>query len=429
MRTESKNKTLKRRELASESTCWQGSSTVKDNSKNMSTNEQFMLACERLKNDDEIIDLVKIIYSNAPGQPVSECIRSETQGYIKEYRSRWETRDNVIHWQTDIHDTEIDAAGWREYGKSIKDSKRIHTLSLIQQAPFNEITPQAVKCLQAFFGRLKSNQSIQDIDFSVALMTAISPLDLKHFFHNNKNLRRAVLGGSNPVTPLQSAHISTALSDVSHLTRMSIECAFADYGSCRQILLACSKIPELRLSKFNRTEHFTALSELLNDPATALQELYVRARIRDRNIDAEKAENDILASLAQNVELKAVSFGGGLFEEETEDSFAKLLCDPTSIDSVCQSNHTLKQIHINYHPVLGCEEYLKLNRILNKKKVVQQKIMQYIFGRPFDGSALANIPLVVLPQVLGLDVPEKHTAMFNILKSIPELCDAKGRVG
>jgi hypothetical protein len=397
----------------------------------MSTHEQFMLACDRLKDDDAIIDLVKIIYSNAPGQPVSECIQAKIQGYIKESSGyfSWQTSD-VIHWQTDIHDTEIDAAGWREYGKSIKNSKRIHTLSLIQQAPFNEITPRAAKCLQAFFGGLKSNQSIQDIDLSVALMMAISPLDLKHFFHNNRKLKRAVLGDSYPMTPLQSAHISTALSGVSHLTRMSIECAFSDYGSCRQILLACSKISELRLSNFDRTEHFTALAELLNDPATAWQELYVRARIRDMNIDAEKAEDDILASLAQNMELKAVSFGGGLFEEgKAEDCFATLLCDPTSIDSVCQSNHTLKQIHINYHPVLGCEEYLKLNRISNKKKVVQQKIMQCIFSRPFDGSSLANIPLVVLPQVLGLDVPKKQSAIFNILKSLPELCDAKGRVG
>ena len=73
----------------------------------------------------------------------------------------------------------------------------------------------------------------------------------------------------------------------------------------------------------------------------------------------------------------------------------------------------------------------------NKRKVIQRKLMKYYFSRHVDLSSqdqstnpirsIANMPLGLLTEILGLKVKGKHSVMFNILKCIPELCDVSSR--
>ena len=73
----------------------------------------------------------------------------------------------------------------------------------------------------------------------------------------------------------------------------------------------------------------------------------------------------------------------------------------------------------------------KLNRIENKEKVIREKIARYYFVGDFDVSPLASLPVSAVPSVLGMIKGKKldrQSAIFRLLKSIPDLCNVGSRV-
>jgi hypothetical protein len=98
---------------------------------------------------------------------------------------------------------------------------------------------------------------------------------------------------------------------------------------------------------------------------------------------------------------------------------------------------------------------LLLNKIENKKKVIQNKIIQFYFVGDFDLAPFASLPLSVLARVMSLGervefdlvscanmsrafldkyqrihlegIPNKQTAIFELLRGIPELCNVSAR--
>jgi hypothetical protein len=128
-------------------------------------------------------------------------------------------------------------------------------------------------------------------------------------------------------------------------------------------------------------------------------------------------------------------------------SVQTLLCDTTSIESIRSSNHTLTELkpfpefEVNHRIiVLSPEEEVKfeiiedsliLNENSNKNKVIREKIAWYYFVGDFDVSPLSSLPVSVLPSVLvmikGLD-RARQSAIFRLLKSIPDLCNVGSRV-
>ena len=121
-----------------------------------------------------------------------------------------------------------------------------------------------------------------------------------------------------------------------------------------------------------------------------------------------------------------------------------LLCDTTSIESICLSNHTL----IELQPFLESEvrfdvfseqevkfgiivDSLRLNRNSNKNRVIREKISRYYFVGNFDVSPFVKLPVSVVPSVLGMIKGKKldrQSAIFRLLKSIPDLCNVVSRV-
>ena len=55
--------------------------------------------------------------------------------------------------------------------------------------------------------------------------------------------------------------------------------------------------------------------------------------------------------------------------------------------------------------------------------------MQFYFSGHFDMSSITNMSLSVVAHIMGIDVEDKQSAIFNILKSIPELCSASSSDG
>lgn len=144
------------------------------------------------------------------------------------------------------------------------------------------------------------------------------------------------------------------------------------------------------------------------------------------DLDMEWAESEILKSLTQNTKLRDLRATSLFQGDGARESFKILLCNIASIQSVRQSNHTLQKIMIDYKDVT-CQQYVELNKNPNKKKVIQEKMMQFYFAGDFDASAIADTPLAILAHILGLDVQKKQSAVYNILKSVPELCNVLNR--
>ena len=399
----------------------------------MSINEQFVEACKWLEGaGPSPVTSIDVVYYHHYGPMERPCLFTMMR-----------RKSGASHT---IYDTDMDVANWRRYGNLVKTNKTVEGLMCIvggrgdiqlNEVPFDEINHETAHCLEAFFERLKDNTTIEEILLDPDLSTKIPPLALRHFFQNNKRLEWVGLFSStdgDSISPQQSIHLSTVLRDIP-LKTLHIGCRFINNGSIEHILSACRRVNVLWM---NRDRHhqflydnyvFTALAEVLRDPTTKWQELCVQC-INNPSLDAQRAENDILSSLTQNAQLKTLKVYHLFQGDEAVECFASILCDATSIESILQSNHTVEAIRVDAHAVQDpCHQYLELNKNLDKRKVAQIKIMQYYLSKKFEASPLPSMPLAVLPQVLGIDVPKRHkcTAVFNIFKGIPELCNVSSR--
>ena len=198
----------------------------------MSANEQFANACNELQQWHVI--RVQIIIHHDLDYPPSMTASTQIVG---------DSFDSAIQ------DYEMDVAGWRQFGNSIKTSTySIRCLELETNWQFHGITPGIAQCLQAFFDEVKENKTIEKFSLYFDICTAIPALDLRYFFQNDHSLNEvnfsSVFGS---VSPAQSNHLLTALRDLS-LKKISIRCSgFANNGAFEQVLFACQMMGELWL--------------------------------------------------------------------------------------------------------------------------------------------------------------------------------------
>ena len=396
-----------------------------------SNHEMFASASNRLEGD---IFMIEVIYKHVLGDP--PLIMASARGDDIDYEY--------------IDDEEMNVAGWRRYGKSLKTRQSLTELDLriTENSEDLEISPDAALCLQAFFEEVKDNTSIEVISIDIDLCTAISPLDLRHFFHNNKKLR--VINMCNrvrPVSPVISMNVATALRDL-NIPRVNFRCEFLSTRSFERILWACQKVHTLSIT-CDENDQYVSLAKLLREPTAKLQMLHIHVKKELADFVEETAVSDLFVGLTQNIQLKSMKFESSLFDWDGSGEYLdKLLCNTSSLESICQSNHTLENI-INYRVLLYDKKaggwwprYLNLNRLADKRKVQQIKIMLHYFGRGFNAASITGMPLAILPQILGIDISARReysvdvnmddkfecSAFFSIIKSIPELCAVSSRV-
>ena len=371
----------------------------------MSSNEQFARACNYLerhgcKHNKRYPNIIVIDHN--PGEPP----------HIK-------TDTNLLNFP-DIHDEQMDVAGWRQFGEAIKTCTAIKALELrATWGASQDITPEAAHCLRSCFEGAKENKMFESFHLNTDVCTAIPALDLRYFFNNNHMLSSVIIiTGRNPVSRAQSTHLSAALRNVSFNYLRIICNGFTNNETLEQVLFACQKMKKMELNRLSRNNQFSYIAEWLRDPMTLLPELVLEGDSGpDSNLDVERAENEILSSLAQNVNLrsfKVLSFYRNHvlpFQSDVSIERTKLLlCNTATIESIIQSNHSLQIIETPGEKD-EYQQYLEINENPNKKKVIQTKIMQFYFSGEFDASSVANMPLSVLAHVMGIDVPNKQSEL------------------
>lgn len=247
----------------------------------------------------------------------------------------------------DIENGDMNTVGWRKYGRSINNSKKVKCLACSIEDDVGEITREAAQCLQAFFEELKDNTSIESFNFDIALSTTISASDMRHFFRNNYKLRSISISIGQQISVAQCANVATAMRYV-FVDKFIIKGQLGVHSNneaFRRLMSACQTVKKLSLCYLEENDHFTAVAELLRNSTTLIQE--IELNIYDSpNLDIASAENELIESLIQNSHLKRLNTG--LFRGVRDmERFKTVLCDTTSLASVCQSNHILEHITVN----------------------------------------------------------------------------------
>ena len=160
-----------------------------------------------------------------------------------------------------------------------------------------------------------------------------------------------------------------------------------------------------------------------------------------RNTEVDEGHlSEIARGLVSNTTLKIlriVNYSGDM------GPIAKALCEASNIQSI-QASNTLIDLSMTDCEIPSLiQDYLTLNEQTNKEVVIRTKIARYFFKGDFDVSTLANMDKKCLPRVLAMigggetndksvilrqdDAINQQSAMFSLLKSIPDLCYVSSR--
>jgi hypothetical protein len=185
----------------------------------------------------------------------------------------------------------------------------------------------------------------------------------------------------------------------------------------------CSKVGELLVTCHHNWQCI-AVAALLQDPANLVSKLSMKLR----SLDPEQVVADISESLVGNTTLKRLNIDATWLD--AGDCFDKLLCDVASIEKISNSNHIIERIFFFGQCTSSkLQQCLLLNENENKNEVTRDKILRFYFVGDFDLSPFSTMAVSVIPEVMSqIQAKDKISAIYRLLKCLPELCNVSGRV-
>jgi len=353
-------------------------------------------------------------------------------------------------------------------GESIGISKLIHECCIQIKVSSGTMDPNnflrsldnapSYQRLQSIYRGIESNTSIKTLTLDLESIgiprnESFSLLNFQNAqFISNLNDFRILNINSVTLNDDDSTVIAQALAGMLSLVSLNIRYLATRASAFRTIISACPSSVEWLYISCDTAEHCSILASFLQSNHLMVSHLNVTKK------DSIVVEEDSLDSF-QLSEQEASMIIDGLKNGNTcletlyifcckGDTFftsaQTLLCDTTSIESICLSNHTL----IELQPFAESEvrfdvfseqevkfgiivDSLRLNRNSNKNRVIREKISRYYFVGNFDVSPFVKLPVSVVPSVLGMIKGKKldrQSAIFRLLKSIPDLCNVVSRV-
>ena len=253
-------------------------------------------------------------------------------------------------------------------GQALGSNNTLKELSVNADLDLNTaINPVSARCLEAFYDGLKENRSIEELSMDIFPSKYVPMFDLGYFIRNNSNLKDLNLSSEEQLTGEQCLTISNALKGASLRKFNMHKCKFMDSQSFEQVMISCPNVKALVL-RCQTSSESAALASLLQDPKATLSELH----LYDVSNDGMPI---ITTSLRRNTTVKKIyfwlNFDGDL------DTFAPLLCDASTLESIRSSNHVLEEINTpNCQLPQYVEQCLMMNRLEDKDEVIQKKIEQ-----------------------------------------------------
>ena len=336
-----------------------------------------------------------------------------------------------------------DPIEWRRLGRAIANHKTLEEVMVTSVGDLDadfQLDSEMVECVQIFFDGLKRNTIISSLSLAFFPTDDFPLFDLDHILRNNHEIDDVELSSyensayeMSQLLPTQSESIVRALEN-NRLSFLSISrCKFGDDGSLERILaLACKKVEGLSI-KCPRNFDFAVLVDSLQSNEFIVDFM----RIHVFNEQRQLALTLIGQALVNNKTLKRLVLRWDRMNNISLEPLCSLVCNTSTIESIQNSNHYLHKMRIGAWRRGACnqlpqmlEENLKLNKNSDKEAVIRQKIRQYYFNEEFDVSPFINMPLSVLPEVIGIiggDYSTRQSAIFRLLKNIPELCNVSSR--
>jgi len=353
------------------------------------------------------------------------------------------------------------------FGESIGINKSIGWCSVVmsQSDPIMDpnylrspVNAPSYQCLQSIYRGIESNTSITTLSLDLESIGIPGNESFPRLQFQSEQFKSKLKGihiyntKSITLTDDDSTVIAQALAGMLSLVSLNIRYLATRASAFRTIISACPSSVEWLYISCDTAEHCSILASFLQSNHLMVSHLNVTKK------DSIVVEEDSLDSF-QLSEQEASMIIDGLKNGNTcletlyifcckGDTFftsaQTLLCDTTSIESICLSNHTL----IELQPFAESEvrfdvfseqevkfgiivDSLRLNRNSNKNRVIREKISRYYFVGNFDVSPFVKLPVSVVPSVLGMIKGKKldrQSAIFRLLKSIPDLCNVGSRV-
>eukprot|EP00956_Cyclotella_meneghiniana_P023705 scaffold46676_cov22-Cyclotella_meneghiniana.AAC.2 len=262
--------------------------------------------------------------------------------------------------------------------------------------------------------------------------------------------RLPIMGYQCPILSicLEGLMTSTEHSIIGNVTRLSITGLSTQASVFHRLLDVCSDVYLLSVY-CSSPSHCSAVASFLRNTNT------VQLTVEFSHTLSSEDQATIIHGLRENTSLRYFhlnKLGLSLLdipEYDPHGYFAKALCDSSSIDNILNSNHTLTDIldwmtlaeselsdsesvlQFKFEHDVKVANCLELNENTDTDKVIREKIARYYFAGDFDVSPLANLPVSVVPSVLGMirgNKLDRQFAIFRLLISIPDLCNVASRM-
>eukprot|EP00956_Cyclotella_meneghiniana_P032355 scaffold88504_cov41-Cyclotella_meneghiniana.AAC.1 len=341
-------------------------------------------------------------------------------------------RDLIATFSHDLGDPDE----WNQFGKAIGCSTSLRRIDLRGLTDgSNNRTSESDQSMEAIYRGIERNCSIEDLKIDTDLIvgngTTLPKLNLNDAQFKTSIKHFTVSGSiSEGISFVISSFIENILLEsfnMAHVEECAEEISESDFEwAFVRIVSACTKVKKLHVYCKSASQYAEVASLLMN-PRSVLSEMDFCGRF-----DNAEGLSTIAAGLARNKTLEILRSRG--FEGNLRP-IAKALCDASSIKRIHASNHTLQKICRRPGETMPLmpqmiKDCLKLNKTANKNEVIRNKIARYYFIGDFDMSPFIDMPVSVLPEVLNLieeDDIYRQSAIFRMLKTIPELCNVSSR--
>ena len=261
-------------------------------------------------------------------------------------------------------------------------------------------------------------QSIQNLTKLTLCNTGLGKdifLKISSFLENNTSLRSLGLGLDKIDDVSIAASLAGALINHPNIRAISlVDCGLGTASLAKEILGGCTKLNQITITRDSLGPDVVAV---LADFISSNHPLKLLSLTDDQITNTETLS--LASALKKNTNLKKLDLKeNNWITDEGEKALLKAMYDPTSMDSIVDSNHTCKAYAFNskdrsaiFQRSVVELEILDINRVdFTIGQKIRKKVVLALCGVDgglFDLSHFNDLPLQLMPRVLELI--QEHT--------------------
>jgi len=309
-----------------------------------------------------------------------------------------------------------------------KLAKALHGRTSINSIRIAAIS-MPVSVLDIMLPTFQSMNNLVDLRFCAARLGGYRKL--LSFVKDNTSIQKFVLGMQELGNVTIANTLADAVNDHPSLEIIGlIQCGLNNATVLGIILEGCARLNSISIQDNNLgSESAAVIADFIRSNHQTEDLDFSRNNIKDNDIEL------IASALGENTHLKCLNLMDNDITEEGEKHILKALYDPTSMDSIVESNHICFPFVFDPSKTSEIVQRSRLeqnvfiindDRNISIKEKIRQKVVLALCGvegELFDLSYLNDLPLKVMPRVLELI--QEHTTLrsmvLNGTRNTPQL--------